>query len=112
MEEVEAMCESICLIHHGRVVLSGALKEIKARYCRNTIVVEHGGGPGRLQGVPGVQACDDGGREARLRLEPTADPQRVMRTIFDRVEVSSIRLDEPHIEDIYLETVGASEVTT
>jgi ABC-2 type transport system ATP-binding protein len=112
MEEVEAMCESICLIHHGRVVLSGALKEIKARYGRNTIVVEHGGGPGRLHGVPGVQACDDGGREARLRLEPTADPQRVMRTIFDRVEVSSVRLDEPHIEDIYLETVGASEVTT
>ena len=75
-------------------------------------MVEHGGGPGRLHGVPGVQACDDGGREARLRLEPTADPQRVMRAIFDRVEVSSIRLDEPHIEDIYLETVGAAEVTT
>jgi hypothetical protein len=28
------------------------------------------------------------------------------------VEVSSIRLDEPHIEDIYLETVRAAEVTT
>jgi hypothetical protein len=102
MEEVEAMCESICLIDHGRVVLSGSLREIKARYGRNTVVVEHGGGPGRLHGIPGVQACDDGGREARLRLEPTADPQRVMRAVLDRVEVASIRLDEPHIEDIYL----------
>ena len=109
MEEVEALCESICLIHHGRAVLSGRLKDIKARYGRNTIVVEHGGGPGRLHAIPGVQACDDGGREARLRLEPTADPQRVMRTVFDRVEVSSIRVDEPRIEDIYLETVGVSE---
>ena len=106
MEEVEAMCESICLIHRGRAVLSGRLKDIKARYGRNTIVVEHGGGPGHLTGVAGVQACEDGGREARLRLEPGADPQRVMRAIFDKVQVSSIRLDEPHIEDIYLETVG------
>jgi ABC-2 type transport system ATP-binding protein len=109
MEEVEALCESICLIHHGRAVLGGRLKDIKARYGRNTIVVEHGGGPGRLHGIPGVQACDDSGREARLRLEPTADPQFVMRAVFDRVEVSSIRVDEPHIEDIYLETVGVSE---
>jgi ABC-2 type transport system ATP-binding protein len=109
MEEVEAMCESICLISRGRAVLSGRLKDIKARYGRNTIAVEHGSGPGRLNGIPGVQACDDGGREATLRLEADADPQRVMRAVLDRVEAASIRLDEPHIEDIYLEVVGASE---
>jgi ABC-2 type transport system ATP-binding protein len=112
MEEVEAMCEAICLIDHGRVVLSGPLKDIKARYGRNTIVIEHEGGPGLLSGIPGVQGCDEGSRAARLRLEPTADPQRIMRAVLDRVEVSSIRLDEPHIEDIYLETVGVSAVRT
>src|SRR5215831_1567590 len=37
MEEVEAMCESICLINQGRVVLSGRLHAVKARYWRNTI---------------------------------------------------------------------------
>ena len=109
MEEVEAMCESICLIHHGRAVLSGRLRDIKARHGRNTIAVEYSGGPGRLAQIPGVQTCDDGGREARLRLEPDADPQRAMRAILDRVEVSSMRLDEPRIEDIYLETISASE---
>jgi ABC-2 type transport system ATP-binding protein len=112
MEEVEALCEAICLIHGGRAVLSGRLKEIKARYGRNTIVVEHAGVTGRLHGIPGVQACDEGGREARLRLEATADPQRVMRAVFERVEVSSLRLDEPRIEDIYLETVVGSEIRT
>jgi ABC-2 type transport system ATP-binding protein len=109
MEEVEAMCESICLIHHGRAVLSGRLSDIKAKYGRNTIAVEYSGEPGRLTQIPGVQASDDGGREARLRLEPDADPQRAMRAILDRVEVSSMRLDEPRIEDIYLETIHASE---
>ena len=56
-----------------------------------------------------MHTCDDGGREARLRLEPDADPQRAMRAILDRVEVASMRLDEPRIEDIYLETISASE---
>ena len=109
MEEVEAMCESICLIHHGRAVLSGRLRDIKAQYGRNTIAVEYSGEPGRLTQIPGVQSYDDGGREARLRLEPDADPQRAMRAILERVEVSSMRLDEPRIEDIYLETIHASE---
>jgi len=108
MEEVEALCESICLIHHGRAVLSGRLRDIKARYGRNTIAVEHSGGPGALSDIPGVQRCDEGGREVRLRLGPDADPQSVMRAVFDRVEVSSVRLDEPRIEDIYLETVGVT----
>jgi ABC-2 type transport system ATP-binding protein len=109
MEEVEAMCESICLIHHGRAVLSGRLRDIKAKYGRNTIAVEYSGEPGRLTQIPGVQSYDDGGREARLRLEADADPQRAMRAILERVEVSSMRLDEPRIEDIYLETIQASE---
>jgi len=109
MEEVEALCESICLVYHGRAILSGRLRDIKAKYGRNTIAVEHGGGPGVLNQIRGVQACDDGGREVRLRLEPDADPRTVMRAVLDRVDVSSMRLDEPRIEDIYLETVGAAE---
>jgi len=109
MEEVEALCESICLIHHGRAVLSGRLRDIKARHGRNTIAVEHSGGPGRLTEIRGVQRCDDSGREVRLRLAPDANPQEVMRAVLDRVEVASVRLDEPRIEDIYLETVGSPE---
>ena len=109
MEEVESLCEFICLLHHGRPVLNGRMRDIKAEYGRNTIAVEYGGPAGRLDGIPGVQACDDGGRHARLRLEAGVDAQRVMRAILDRVEVDSVRLDEPHIEDIYLEKVGASK---
>src|SRR5207248_2247852 len=57
MEEVEAMCESICLMHHGRAVLTGRLQDIKAAYGRNTIVVEHDGTAKRLEGIPEVLDC-------------------------------------------------------
>jgi ABC-2 type transport system ATP-binding protein len=68
MEQVEALCESICLIHHGRPVLSGVLADIK--------------------------------------LEPGANAQAVIRALLDRVEVQAVRLEHPHIEEIYLEKVG------
>ncbi len=108
MDQVEAMCESICLIDHGRPVLSGQLRAIKAEYGRNTIAVEYAGAPGRLQDIPGVRDLQDTGRQARLLLEAGADSQRVIRTLLDRVEVHAVRIDEPHIQEIYLEKVGAS----
>jgi ABC-2 type transport system ATP-binding protein len=107
MEQVEALCESICLIDHGRSVLSGVLADIKAGYGRNTIAVEYQGTSGALTGLPGVRRCEDTGRVARLELEPDADAQVVIRSLLDRVEVQAVKLDHPHIEDIYLEKVGA-----
>jgi len=108
MDQVEAMCESICLINKGRGVLSGRLSEIKAEYGRNTVAVEYVGQRDRLTDIPGVLASYDTGRQARLQLAPGADAQAVMRAAFDRVEVRTVRLDEPHIEEIYLEKVGAA----
>ena len=37
MEQVEKMCDSICLINHGRSVLDGDLRAIKQSYGKNTV---------------------------------------------------------------------------
>ncbi|MGD8331238.1 MAG: ATP-binding cassette domain-containing protein, partial [Acidobacteriota bacterium] len=37
MDQVQQMCESICLIHEGRAVLTGRLSEITASYGESTI---------------------------------------------------------------------------
>src|SRR6202050_5215218 len=43
MEQVEKMCDSICLINHGRNVLDGDLRAIKQSYGKNTLQVEFTG---------------------------------------------------------------------
>lgn len=106
MDQVEAMCESICLIHNGSVVLRGSLAEIKAGYGRNTLAVEYVGAAGRLTGIAGVRDIQDAGRHARLGLEPGANVPLVMRAVLDRVEVLGLSLDEPHIEQIYVDAVS------
>src|SRR6185312_8840445 len=37
MDQVEKLCDTICLIHRGRPVLSGAMQEIKSRYPKNRV---------------------------------------------------------------------------
>jgi ABC-type uncharacterized transport system ATPase subunit len=66
------------------------------------------GAKGRLEGLAGVRRVVDTGRQAHLELEAGADVQQVMRDILDRVEVHAVKLDEPHIEEIYLQKVGGA----
>src|SRR6266571_4191817 len=43
MEQVEMMCDSICLINKGRNVLDGELQAIKRSYGKNTVQIEYTG---------------------------------------------------------------------
>ena len=106
MDQVEQMCESICLIHEGRAVLAGALSEIKSSYGESSVSIEYEGEAGSLQGLAGVREVRDSGRTASLLLENTAASQEVLRQLVDRVRVRSFKLAEPSVEDIFLDKVG------
>ena len=106
MDQVEQMCESICLIHQGRAVLTGGLAEIKASYGKSTVRLDYDGDASSLAGVSGVREVRDSGRSASLLMEPTADPQEVLRQLLDRVTVRGFSLEEPSVEDIFLDKVG------
>ncbi|GAB4247546.1 MAG: ABC transporter ATP-binding protein [Acidobacteriota bacterium] len=108
MEEVEAMCEEICLIHRGRSVLKGSLSEIKASYGKASVALEYEGSGDPFQDLPGVISVQDSGRIARLKLAPGADSQAILKRLVDRVRILAFRLEAPHIEEIYLEKVGAA----
>ena len=43
MDQVEKLCDSICLINNGVAVLAGKVREIKSRYQRNHVIVEFEG---------------------------------------------------------------------
>jgi len=62
MEQVEAMCEEIALIHRGKLVLRGGVKEIREGSGSNTLAVAYEGPPGALDGLPGVVNVHDSGR--------------------------------------------------
>ena len=106
MEQVEAMCESICLMDRGRSVLQGALAQIKASYGKSTIALKYSGEPRSLHGLPGVDKVNDWGRRARLQMTVDGDSQQILRELLDRVEVHAFQVEEPHIEEIFLEKVG------
>jgi ABC-2 type transport system ATP-binding protein len=106
MEQVEKLCNQICLIHRGRVVLSGTLQSVKQRYGKNGLALSVVGDGSFLRDLPEVASLQDNGNELFLRLRDGADPDRVLDAARARVRVTRFELAEPSIHDIFIERVS------
>jgi ABC-2 type transport system ATP-binding protein len=105
MDQAERLCDAISLIDHGRVVLQGDLKKIKASYGKNHVQIECEGDP-QLESSELVQAVNNYGNYVEVRLKPGADPQDLLRLAAGRVRISRFELLEPSLEEIFIDQVG------
>jgi ABC-2 type transport system ATP-binding protein len=107
MEQVEKMCDNICLINRGKKVLDGSLYAVKRRYGRNTVVMEYDGDGEFLKSLPDVESQNDYGKYVELRLKEGASRQAILRAAVERVAVRRFEIVEPSLNDIFIDIVGA-----
>ncbi len=105
MDQVEKLCDSICLIHNGEAVLEGRMREIKSRYERNHVVVEFEGSAAFLNSEEIAEAKNFSGH-AEIRLKPHGNAQRLLHEASAAATIYRFELVEPSLEEIFIETVG------
>lgn len=105
MDQVERLCDGICLINQGKAVLEGDLKQIKARYGKNHVQLEYEGGDDFLANGELVQSFNNYGKYVEVRLKPGADAQDLLRMAAARARVSKFELMEPSLEEIFIDVV-------
>jgi ABC-2 type transport system ATP-binding protein len=105
MELAERMCDHICLISHGRAVISGELRAIKRRLGGNSYRVVADGDLERLRELPEVEQAVIQDGVAKLLLHPDAEGADALRRIMDLVRVREFRSEEPELEQIFLKAV-------
>jgi ABC-2 type transport system ATP-binding protein len=106
MDQVEKLCDSICLINRGQAVLQGELKQLKAQYGKNNVQIAYDGNGNFLDNNTLVRSFNDYGNYVEVRLAPGADPQQLLRQVSDRARVNRFELMEPSLEEIFIEVVG------
>src|ERR1051325_1256829 len=106
MDQVEKLCDSICLINRGTAVLQGDLKAIKARYGKNNVQIEYEGNGDFLEKNPLVSTYNNYGNYVEVRLAPGADAQQLLHMVAGRSRVNKFELMEPSLEEILINTVG------
>ncbi len=105
MEQVEKLSDAICLLDHGSAVLTGNLREIKARYGKRFVQIEYEGDGRLLAAHPLVESSADYGNYAEVRLKPGADSQELLRELAARCRITRFEVMEPSLEHIFIEAV-------
>jgi len=106
MDQVEKLCDSICLINKGTAVLQGDLKTIKAGYGKNNVQIEYEGNGDFLEKNPLVSTYNNYGNYVEVRLAPGADAQQLLHMVAEKSRVNKFELMEPSLEEIFINTVG------
>jgi ABC-2 type transport system ATP-binding protein len=101
----ERLCDDICLISGGRVVVSGPLAEIKRRLGGNAYRLRARGDLERLAALPGVEhvAAQDG--QIKLLLATGVSGPQLLRELVGFLEIEEFRSEEPDLEEIFLKAV-------
>lgn len=108
MEHVEEMCEHLCIMHKGRPVVHGALKEIKRAFGRKNLVIHADFKLEFLSGFPGVEKVKQTAEGVHLQIEGEKAAEAILKEIAGRGFVRKFVLEEPSLNDIFIEKVGAS----
>jgi ABC-2 type transport system ATP-binding protein len=105
MDQVEKLCDEICLIHRGEAVLSGGMREVKSRYERNRVIIDFEGDDGFLSHEAIAESREYPGH-VEISLKEHGDAQALLRAAEQHAKIYRFELVEPSLEEIFIRTVG------
>jgi ABC-2 type transport system ATP-binding protein len=103
MHQVEELCDRIVLIDHGRVMLYGALEDIRRQFSGHSVTVRTGDPLPALKGVERVEPVNG---IVKLHLLPGIEPQEVLRALVaHNVTLDQFEISMPTLDEIFIRVV-------
>ena len=111
LDLVEDLCESVTIIDHGRMVVSGTVDELATSGPRRLVVRVEGDREARwARGLEGVEVSELEAGAARLVLAPAVDSDSVLRAAMDAGRVTEFVFQRRRLSEVFRESVGAGPV--
>ena len=107
MDQVEKLCERICLINKGKKVLEGGIADIKMKFSKNVVSIRYSGDKGGLESHPDVERIGEFGQGLSVTLREGADPGAMLRYALDNGRVDRFEIGEMSLHDIFIAQVRA-----
>jgi len=106
MEQVERLCNRICLINNGRILVEGDIQSVKARHKKRNVDITFEGQLEERDLAGEMNEIKLDGN--RLRGSLKADSQSFLKWISDQVKIRSYSVTPPTLEEIFIAEVRAS----
>lgn len=105
MSYIEEFCDSIAIIHAGKVVLHGDLHGIKRNYVRDRLVVNTAK-PEQIKADFGGACMFADNGSLLIQLAHPDDKKTTMKRLVENYDIDEVKVFEPSLNDIFVEFAG------
>lgn len=109
MEQAEQLCDDICLINKGKILIEGGMRIIKESYAKDTAIVEFDGSPEFLDEFDDIRIVNKAANRAEFRLTSDFSANEILKTIMKTANVTKFELSEPSLREIFIDAVSEKE---
>ncbi len=110
MEQVEQLCDNICLIDRGKLVLSGLVRDIKREFGRDTIIMEFDGEDSFLDQFHNIKFINRTRNRAEFRVsDGESSAMEILRAAAQNNNIYKFELAEPSLNEIFIDVVSRNE---
>ncbi|MFZ3577323.1 ABC transporter ATP-binding protein [Virgibacillus sp. DJP39] len=108
MDHVEELCENLCILQKGNQIVHGSLRDIKDSYGKKKLIIHGDMDLQFLRSYEGVTKYKPITGGCELQIETEQVSQSIFASLQDKGFIRKFNLEEPSLNDIFIEKVGAS----
>ncbi|MBM7586418.1 ABC-2 type transport system ATP-binding protein [Bacillus pakistanensis] len=108
MEHVEELCENLCIMHQGKPVVHGSLKDIKRSFGKKNVTIHADFDFTYLEKFTGVVRLKKTTEGVQLQVESEQIAEELFKEVVQKGFLRKFELEEPSLNDIFIEKVGTS----
>ncbi len=107
METIEEFCEDLVLLHHGQVVMSGNLNEIKKSRGRENLTIKADKPIGEIAEKCGLTLVEETPNGSSFKVKSEADAENMLKAMVENgIGVIKYDLREPSLHELFVEKCG------
>jgi ABC-2 type transport system ATP-binding protein len=107
LDQVEDLCESVTIIDHGRLVITGRVDDLATSGPRRLVVRVEGDRDALwAHGIAGVRISEVSGGAARLVLDEAVDSESVLRAAMTAGRIHEFVFERRRLSEVFREAVA------
>lgn len=106
MFHVEELCKYLCIMHKGKMVVNGSLRDIKQAFGKKNLIIHADFPLDFLRDFPGVVRLQPTAEGAHLQITGEEAAKSILKEIVAKGTVRKFAIEEPSLNDIFIEKVG------
>jgi len=111
MHFAEKICDHICFVNQGEVILDGQLAEIKKEWQGKSFFIDAPNIRSYLNTIKNARIIEESSDGCRFELSnPDKDIGRLITTISQSVQINRFETIQPSLNDIFIQLIQAQEV--